>query len=176
MMARGQHHVTHPAFFGQSCPGVGVKVLRFELAGQLGVLAHWNLLIPLHPFAPARNRVDAPVQEHADTRLAPPGNSLCRVRILRQRRPLGRRHSASKKEEAEQQDCAFPHILPVTYAALALICQHLPYLCPLCPPRLPLARGALKPARNRAQTYSPSASESPEDGSILSGKLAIQLT
>ena len=145
MMARGQHHVTYPAFFGQSCPGVGVKVLRFELAGQLGVLAHWNLLIPLHPLAPARNRVDPPVQEHSHARLAPPCDSLCRIRILHQWSPLSMRHSTSEKEEAEQQDCAFPHILTVTHAALALICQHLPYLCPLCPPRLPLARGALKP-------------------------------
>ncbi len=72
VMARGQHRVFHARRLGEFGPRRRRKIRRHKLVGELCVFVHGNLFVPLHPFAARGNRVDAPVDEHPELRIAPP--------------------------------------------------------------------------------------------------------
>ena len=75
MVAGREHHVFHSRRLGGGHPGLRIEVRRFELIGQLGVLLHGDLFVPLHPFPPSGDGENAPVKKQAKSRLPPGGHA-----------------------------------------------------------------------------------------------------
>ena len=83
----GDHQVLHAGFLGNRHPLLGVELHRGELLSQLLVLGDWDLGVAHDPLAqagdafplpfPRGNGVDAPVDEHPESCLAPPGEGVC---------------------------------------------------------------------------------------------------
>src|SRR5579859_6269606 len=98
VMPRGQDCILHAALFGELCPCICVKMFRMKLAGEFRVVANRNLLVPLHPFATTWNGIDAPMQEHSEARIAPPGDPLLGLCSGGHRRPLRTSQCATKRQ------------------------------------------------------------------------------
>src|SRR5258708_33306425 len=71
-MLRSHHHVLLPCLFGELGPGARGIGLRLETFGEWLVIAYGNALVFHHPFVAAEHAVQAPVDEHAESRLVPP--------------------------------------------------------------------------------------------------------
>jgi hypothetical protein len=71
-MAGGKDHVSQPATLGDASPLAGIEPGGRELVGKLGVFLGRDLLVVHHPFALAGDRIEPPMDEHADAGLAPP--------------------------------------------------------------------------------------------------------
>ena len=82
----GDDDVFHAGFFGELHPLVGIVFDRIELLGVLAIFGHGNLAAVHDPLADAADLlavvgagghgIHAPVDEHAEPGLAPPGHAL----------------------------------------------------------------------------------------------------
>src|SRR5258708_27366501 len=72
VMLRSHHHVFLPCLFGELGPGARGIRLRLETFGEWLVIAYGNALVFHHPFVAAEHAVQAPVDEHAESRFLPP--------------------------------------------------------------------------------------------------------
>ena len=85
VMFRGDHHVAHAGFLGQGGPCRGIIFHRIEILGIGLVAVHRDFAVEHDPLADAADlfavvgsgghRIDAPMDEHAELRLAPPSHA-----------------------------------------------------------------------------------------------------
>ena len=95
VVLRGDHEIAHAGVGRERGHPVGIELDRIEAAEELPVFVDGDLRVVANPLAVIRapaplageQRVEPPVHEHAEARLAPPGQALIACRALRERRP-----------------------------------------------------------------------------------------